>query len=40
MTQEFLLKEGIRNMGDLRAKLPELNLGNIASAPWIRAATF
>jgi simple sugar transport system substrate-binding protein len=40
VTQEFLLKEGIKNMGDLRAKLPELNLGSIASAPWIRAATF
>jgi simple sugar transport system substrate-binding protein len=40
VTQEFLLKEGIKNMDDLRAKLPELNLGSIASAPWIRAATF
>jgi simple sugar transport system substrate-binding protein len=40
VTQEFLLKEGIKNMGDLRAKLPDLNLGSIASAPWIRAATF
>jgi simple sugar transport system substrate-binding protein len=40
VTQEFLLKEGIKNMGDLRAKLPELNLTSIASAPWIRSATF
>ncbi len=40
VTQEFLLKEGVKNMGDLRAKLPQLNLGSIASAPWIRAATF
>ena len=40
VTQEFLLKEGIKNMGDLRAKLPELRLGTIASAPWIRTATF
>jgi simple sugar transport system substrate-binding protein len=40
VTQEFLLKEGIKNMDDLRAKLPELNLGSIASAPWIGAATF
>ena len=35
VTQEFLLKEGIKNMDDLRAKLPELNLASIASAPWI-----
>jgi simple sugar transport system substrate-binding protein len=40
VTQEFLLKEGIKSMGDLRAKLPELNLWSIASAPWIQAATF
>jgi simple sugar transport system substrate-binding protein len=40
VTQEFLLKEGIKNMEDLRAKLPELNLGSIASAPWIQTATF
>jgi simple sugar transport system substrate-binding protein len=40
VTQEFLLTEGIKNMGDLRAKLPELSLGSIASAPWIRAVTF
>jgi hypothetical protein len=32
VTQEFLLTEGIKNMGDLRAKLSELNLGSIASA--------
>jgi len=25
VTQEFLLKQGIKNMGDLRAKLPELS---------------
>jgi simple sugar transport system substrate-binding protein len=40
VTREFLLKEGIKSMGDLRAKLPELNLTGIASAPWIRSATF
>jgi simple sugar transport system substrate-binding protein len=40
VTQEFLLKEGIKSMSDLRAKLPQLNLGTIASAPWIRVATF
>jgi simple sugar transport system substrate-binding protein len=40
VTQSFLLNEQIRNMDDLRAKLPDLNLTNIASAPWIRSATF
>jgi simple sugar transport system substrate-binding protein len=40
VTQDFLLKEQIKSMDDLRAKLPELNLTSIASAPWIRAATF
>jgi simple sugar transport system substrate-binding protein len=40
VTQDFLLREGIKNMGDLRARLPELNLGSVASAPWIRTATF
>jgi len=34
------VKAQIKNMGDLRAKLPDLNLTNLASAPWIRAATF
>ena len=40
VTQAFLQKEQIKNMADLRAKLPDLNLAGIASAPWIRAATF
>ena len=40
VTQSFLLQEQIKNMDDLRAKLPELNLGGIASAPWLRAAKF
>jgi simple sugar transport system substrate-binding protein len=40
VTQSFLLKEQVKNMGDLRAKLPDLNLGNVASAPWIRSITF
>jgi simple sugar transport system substrate-binding protein len=35
VTQSFLLKEQIKNMDDLRAKLPELNLGKVASAAWI-----
>ena len=40
VTQDFLLKEQIKTMDDLRAKLPELNLTSTASAPWIRSATF
>jgi simple sugar transport system substrate-binding protein len=36
VTQSFLLKEQIKNMDDLRVKLPELNLANVASAAWIR----
>jgi hypothetical protein len=30
----------MKTIDDLRAKLPELNLTSIASAPRIRAATF
>ena len=40
VTQSFLLKEQIRNMDDLRAKLPALNLTTISSAPWISSAAF
>ena len=40
VTQAFLRENQIKNMADLRAKLPALNLGTIASAPWIRSATF
>lgn len=40
VTQSFLLQEQIKNMDDLRAKLPDLNLGNVASAAWIRSITF
>jgi simple sugar transport system substrate-binding protein len=40
VTQDFLLREQIKNMNDLRAKLPDLNLSNIASAAWIRSARF
>ncbi len=40
VTQTFLVKEQIKNMEDLRAKLPELNLANVASAAWIRSVTF
>jgi len=40
VTQSYLLENQIKNMGDLRAKLPELNLAKIASAPWILPITF
>jgi simple sugar transport system substrate-binding protein len=40
VTQSFLLKEQIKNMADLRAKLPDLNLANVASASWIGTITF
>ena len=40
VTRSFLLKERVRNMDDLRAKLPDLNLAEVASAPWIQSATF
>jgi simple sugar transport system substrate-binding protein len=40
VTQSYLLENQIKNMDDLRAKLPELNLGTIASAPWIASAKF
>jgi hypothetical protein len=40
VTQSFLQKEQIKDMAGLRAKLPDLNLVSIASAPWIRAVTF
>jgi simple sugar transport system substrate-binding protein len=40
VTQSFLLKEQIKNMDDLRAKLPDLNLAKVASAAWIKSSTF
>ena len=40
VTQAFLLERQIKNMADLRARLPDLNLANIASAAWIRSSTF
>jgi simple sugar transport system substrate-binding protein len=39
VTQAFLQQEQIRNIDDLRAKLPDLNLTSVASAPWIKSAT-
>ncbi|MGN6393824.1 MAG: substrate-binding domain-containing protein [Gemmatimonadales bacterium] len=40
VTQSFLRQEQIKNMADLRAKLPALNLGDIASASWLRTVKF
>ncbi len=40
VTQSLLVKEQIKNMDDLRAKLPDLSLANVASAAWIRSTTF
>jgi hypothetical protein len=40
VTRQYLLNERIRNLADLRAKLPDLNLATVAAAPWIRSATF
>jgi simple sugar transport system substrate-binding protein len=39
VTQSFLLENRIRNMDDLRAKLPALNLAEISSANWIKSTT-
>ena len=39
-TRSFLLVSQIKNMDDLRAKLPDLNLTKLASAPSIQAVTF
>jgi simple sugar transport system substrate-binding protein len=40
VTQSFLQKEQIKNMADLRAKLPDLNLAGVATAAWMPAVTF
>jgi simple sugar transport system substrate-binding protein len=40
VTQEFLLREQIKNMNDLRAKLPDLSLTSVVAAPWIESVTF
>jgi simple sugar transport system substrate-binding protein len=40
VTQAFLLENRIKNMDDLRAKLPALNLANVSSASWIRPVSF
>ena len=40
VTQAFLLKEQVKNMDDLRAKLPGLNLRDVSSAPWLESVRF
>jgi simple sugar transport system substrate-binding protein len=40
VTRDFLRKGKIGNMADLRARLPDLDLTGISSAPWIPAVTF
>jgi simple sugar transport system substrate-binding protein len=40
VTQEFLVKEQIKSMGDLRAKLPDLSLASVTAADWIPGVTF
>jgi simple sugar transport system substrate-binding protein len=40
VTQSFLLESQIKNMDDLRAKLPDLNLAKVASPPWIQSIRF
>ena len=40
ITQSFLVDNQIKDMGQLRSKLPDLNLGNVASAPWIESVRF
>lgn len=40
VTQQFLLDNGIKNMDDLRSKMPELNLTEVVTADWIPALSF
>jgi simple sugar transport system substrate-binding protein len=40
VTQAFLRDNQIKNMDDLRAKLPQLSLANISSAGWFPTVTF
>jgi simple sugar transport system substrate-binding protein len=40
ITQDFLRENDIRNMEDLRAKEPALNIADVSSAPWIPSVTF
>ena len=40
VTQAFLLENQIKNMDDLRAKLPKLDLAKVSTASWIRSGSF
>ena len=40
ITQQFLLDNGITNMEQLRAAMPELNLTGSLSADWIPSVAF
>ena len=40
VTQAFLLENKVKNMSDLRAKLPALSLANVSSASWLRSVSF
>jgi simple sugar transport system substrate-binding protein len=40
VTQKFLKDNAIKNMSDLRSKLPELNLTSTSAASWIPAVSF
>ena len=40
VTQQFLLDNGIKNMNELRAAMPELNLTQEMAAPWIASVSF
>ncbi len=40
VTQQFLLDNGITNMVDLRAAMPELNLAKVQSTDWIPSIQF
>ena len=40
VTQDFLRSKSIKNMDDLRAAEPALNIADVSSADWIPAVTF
>lgn len=40
VTQDFLRENDIKNMDDLRAAEPSLNISDVSSAEWIPAVTF
>ncbi|CAN5799535.1 substrate-binding domain-containing protein [soil metagenome] len=40
VTQDFLVDNEIQNMDDLRSALPDLDLADVSSAPWIESLSF